>query len=99
MIYLTFSYLNFLSLNHFRGTHTYEELEGMKSFDDIKSNLNNASDYIKLLKYYLFNFEKIIEKKKNSKNVNLNRLLKYFFFSSSFSETRFCIKRLLCTGK
>ena len=62
--------LTFLDcLNHFRGTQTYEELEGMKSFEDIKSNLNDASDYIELLKYYLFNFEKIIEKKR-SRNSN-----------------------------
>ena len=65
--------LNFLQcLRHFIGVCTIDELEGLKSFDQIKNELlirypNDGMEYIEHLDYYLKNFEEIIYKKKARK--------------------------------
>ena len=61
--------LNFLQcLRHFIGVCTIDELEGLKSFDQIKNDLlikypKDGMEYIEFLDYYFKNFEEIINKK------------------------------------
>ena len=50
-------------LGHFIGKNSLEELEGMKGFDSIKDSLGEDEEYINLIKYYLDNYEKIINNK------------------------------------
>ena len=64
-------------LEHFIGKKSIEELKGMKSFESIKEFLGEDEEYIKLIKYYLENFEKIINNKnprKPKKNKKLERV-------------------------
>ena len=56
-------------LGNFIGKKPIEELEGMKGFDSIKDSLGEDEEYINLIKYYLDNFEKII----NNKNPRRSR--------------------------
>lgn len=56
--------LTFLQcLKYFIGQINIEELEGMKCFENCKDMLGDDEEYIKLIKYYLENFEKIINDK------------------------------------
>lgn len=60
-------------LAYFNGSKDFEELKGMKTFEMIKDELQESEDYIKELKYYVFNFINIINNKrertsKKSKN-------------------------------
>jgi hypothetical protein len=52
-------------MKHFRGEEIFQELIGMKSFYEIKDELNEDEEYIKELEYYINNFEKIIMRKKS----------------------------------
>ena len=65
--------LNFVDcLNHFRGTQFIKELNGMKLYKETFKKLNcdnKDEDYEYLLKYHLFNYEKIIMAK-NGRNAN-----------------------------
>ena len=61
--------LSFLEcLKHFRGTANIDELEGVKRFDAIKETLHEEDEYIKILEYYIHNFENIIMRKKARKS-------------------------------
>jgi len=54
-------------LNHFRGSHFFEELCGMKKFEQYFNELkygNNNDLYEKVLKYYLVNYEREVMDKK-----------------------------------
>lgn len=64
-------------LEHFIGKKSIEELKGMKSFESIKEFLGEDEEYIKVIKYYLENFEKIINNKnprKRKKNKKLGQV-------------------------
>ena len=52
------------SMKHFRGEEIFQELIGMKSFNEIKDELNEDEEYIKELEYYINHFEEIIMRKK-----------------------------------
>ena len=60
---------NFLEcLRHFIGVCTIDELEGLKSFDQIKNDIlikypKDGMEYIEFIDYYFKNFEEIINKK------------------------------------
>jgi hypothetical protein len=54
-------------LKHFRGSQIKEELEGLKGFDNINSEFGNDEDYIKIIKYYIMNYEDIIRNKRARK--------------------------------
>ena len=54
-------------IKHFRGSQIIEELEGMKGFDDIKSEIGNDEYYLKQVEYYIMNYEDIIRNKKERK--------------------------------
>ena len=61
--------LNFMDcLKHFRGEQHIDMLDGLTCFKDIQNEIINkyddGNDYYKTMKYYLDNFEKIINKKK-----------------------------------
>ena len=51
-------------MKHFRGEEIFQELIGMKSFYEIKDELNEDQEYIKELEYYINHFEEIIMRKK-----------------------------------
>ena len=62
--------LSFLDvLKHFRGSLYIKELDGMKDIELLKEKYNDDEDYLKLLNYYFMNYEDIINKKKNRKNI------------------------------
>ena len=54
-------------LNHFRGSKTIEELEGISNLDNyLKSKKMNANEeYSNLFKYFVNNYEKVIMEKKS----------------------------------
>ena len=54
-------------LNHFRGSKRVEELEGMNNLDDYlkEQKNNNDEEYCTLFKYFVDNFEMIINTKKS----------------------------------
>ena len=52
-------------LNHFIGKEMIEELNGMKRFEDVLKQYDNDPDYKTCLKYYIENFEQIINNKKS----------------------------------
>ena len=54
-------------LKHFRGTQKIEELEGLKEFNNIKSQYEDDVDYLRSLEYYIMNYEEITNKKKARK--------------------------------
>ena len=54
-------------LKHFRGSQVIEELEGMKGFENIKSEIENDEDYLKIIEYYIMNYEDIINNKRERK--------------------------------
>ena len=58
--------LSFLeSLNHFIGKDNIEELDGLKTIDEVLKQYDNDLDYKTCLEYYLKNFEFIINNKKS----------------------------------
>ena len=57
--------LTFLDcLLHIRGEKYYEQLHGLKTFDELCKRFEEDKDYLELFKYYVNNFEKIINKKR-----------------------------------
>ena len=58
--------LTFLeSLKHFTGNEHFEELNGLKTIDEVLKQYDNDLDYKTCLDYYLKNFEIIINNKKS----------------------------------
>jgi hypothetical protein len=51
-------------LAHFNGSEKFKELEGMKTFEDIKDELQESEEYLKGLKNHIINFVKIINNKR-----------------------------------
>lgn len=51
-------------LQHFRGSKYIKLLEGLKGFDSIKEKYEEDMNYNKSLKYYIMNFEEIINNKR-----------------------------------
>ena len=63
--------LTFLQcLEHFRGTKFYNELNGMKKFEEDSSSIGDDKEYLKILDYYIQNYETIINNKKPRKSKN-----------------------------
>jgi hypothetical protein len=57
--------LTFLDcLLHIRGEKYYEQLHGLKTFDELCKRFEDDNDYLELFKYYIINFEKVINKKR-----------------------------------
>ena len=57
--------LNFLDcLMQIRGSKYYPELDGIKILDEIRLKFKEDTEYFDLIKYYIFNFEKIVMNKK-----------------------------------
>ncbi len=57
--------LTFLDcLNHFRGTKLIKELNGLRKYDEVCKNFEEDEDYLYSFKYYIENYEKIMENKK-----------------------------------
>ena len=51
-------------LKHFRGSQTIEELEGLDSFENIKTKYEDDKDYLKSLENCITNYENIINNKR-----------------------------------
>ena len=54
-------------LKHFRGSQKMKELEGLKEFNDIKSQYEEDEDYLRSLEYFIMNYEEIINNKRARK--------------------------------
>ena len=66
--FIKFFDLTFLQcLEHYRGTKYFEELNGIRCFDEDKKNIKDDEEYIKELEKYLNNYENILNKKKPRK--------------------------------
>ena len=50
-------------LSHFIGKAFIEELDGMKRFENLRDTLDDDSEYINILRYYLENFQSILNNK------------------------------------
>lgn len=60
--------LTFLQcLEHYRGSKSFDELNGIICFDEVKKKINDEEDYIKILEKYVKNYEIILNKKKSRK--------------------------------
>ena len=57
-------------LNHFIGKKEIEELKGMNLFENVIEILGEDKEYINLIKYYLQNFENIINEKNPRRSKN-----------------------------
>ena len=65
--------LTFLnSLEHFRGTKYYEELNGLSGLDSLKEKFENEEDYLQTLTYYFMNYENITNNKKKRNRTKKN---------------------------
>lgn len=65
--------LTFLDcLNHFRGTNYIKELDNLTKYEDICKIFEEDEDYLCSFKYYIENYEKIMDIKKPRKKKNLN---------------------------
>ena len=51
-------------LGHFRQTENIKELEGLKGFDQIKTQFIEDHDYLETLKYYIYHYEEITKNKR-----------------------------------
>ena len=51
-------------LDHFIGNKKVEELEGLDTFENIKTKYEDDADYLKSLKFCIMNYEKIINNKR-----------------------------------
>ena len=63
-----FGFTFFQCLEHYRGTKYYPGLKGMKVFEDEINKFGENENYINSLKYYLNNYETIINNKKSRKS-------------------------------
>ena len=69
--------LTFLQcVRHFIGNEFINELDGMKCFNDLKEELKDEQHYDEMIKYYLLNFEEIINKKKSRKSKKIKNVEK-----------------------
>ena len=55
-------------LKHFRGSEHIEELQGLDSLDNILEKFEGDEEYLHSFKYYSFNFEEILKRKRNRNN-------------------------------
>ena len=66
--------LTFLEcLAHFRGSNSIEELIGMKNFNEYLNENEfgiNSEEYKKILKLFIYNFEKIVMEKRSRRGKN-----------------------------
>ena len=62
-------------LKHFRGSEKIKELENLTKYEDVCKKLEDDEDYLYTFKYYIENYEKIMEKKK-SRNKRKKRKIK-----------------------
>ena len=51
-------------LEHFRGTADYFHLDGLTTFDEIKSEFEKDKNYLDILTKYIFEYENITMNKK-----------------------------------
>ena len=56
-------------LKHFRGTQKIEELEGLKEFNNIKSQYKDDVDYLRSLENFIMNYEEITNSKKQENEI------------------------------
>ena len=61
-------------MEHFIGKKYFEELEGMICYESIGNTLDENEEYINIIKFYLENFEKIINNKKARKSKKRNKI-------------------------
>ena len=54
-------------IRHINGNGEIEELKGLKHIDDILKKYKDDPDYFDVLKYYILNFEEIMERKRTKK--------------------------------
>ena len=54
-------------LEHFRGTKYIKELNNLIKYDDICKIFEDDEDYLYSFKFYIENYEKIIDKKRERK--------------------------------
>ena len=56
-------------LKHFNGSKNFKELEGMNTFDSLKSRIRKkeGDDYLHNLNYYISNFEEQVNNKRERK--------------------------------
>jgi hypothetical protein len=60
--------LTFLQcLKHFRGSEKIKELESLTKYEDVCKTMEEDEDYLYTFKYYIENYEKIMDKKKIKK--------------------------------
>ena len=58
--------LTFLQcLKHFRGSEKIKELESLTKYEDVCKTMEEDEDYLYTFKYYIENYEKIMDKKKS----------------------------------
>ena len=58
--------LTFLQcLKHFRGSEKIKELENLTKYEDVCKTMEDDEDYLYTFKYYIENYEKIMDKKKS----------------------------------
>ena len=51
-------------MKHFRESETIEELKDLKKYEEVCKEFENDEDYLYSFKYYIENYEKIMENKK-----------------------------------
>ena len=69
--------LTFLqSLEHFRGTYYYKELEGLEGIDYLNKKYKDQKEYLETLQFYINKYEEITiskrERKRRSKKIKIN---------------------------
>ena len=60
-------------LRHFRGSEYFEELQGLDSLDKILEKFEDDQDYLHSFKYYCFNLEEILKRKRNRNNKKFSK--------------------------
>ena len=60
-------------LKKFIGIESIEELDGLKTFYEIKSITNEEPEYINALKYYFLKFEENVKKERGKKNLTTKK--------------------------
>ena len=72
------------TLDHFRKKKVIEELNGMQTFDSIKQGFKDDEDYLKMLEYYIKNYETILNnqrirsRKKKRQTQRIIKIIKRF---------------------
>ena len=66
--------LTFLDcLKHFRGTKTIKELKNLTKYEEVCKGFEEDEDYLYSFKYYIENYEKIIQNKKSRRKTQRKR--------------------------